>query len=194
MWQHILECTHSDPSCPSAVQIPAPRIKPAFTSFVPFVSTHSATSAMMERQLICPARLLSPPFHFSLGTVLSKSWRSLLSAESVGLKAAVSCPPFPTIGLSLSRCGLQPYLPAPQSSCGCVPQSTRSTSFPIISLPRRRRRNIAETCPQFRTERQRVAQSHWDCKRLRQKVVLCIWQQTCAFQDIWLHYAGVYLM
>lgn len=92
---------HSNPACPDTGQIPAPGIKATFT-FAPcylcLSFPHSTTSATMERQLICPPRLLSPT-PTSLGTILGKSWPSLLSAESFGLQAAVSCPPFPSLGL-----------------------------------------------------------------------------------------------
>lgn len=96
-------------ACSNRGQIPAPGIKATFR-FVPrhlyLLFPHSITSATMSRQLICPPRLLFhlssspfPPLSGSLGSILGESWPSLLSAESFGLKAAVSCPPFPSPGL-----------------------------------------------------------------------------------------------
>lgn len=164
---------HSNPACPDTGQIPAPGIKATFT-FAPcylcLSFPHSTTSATMERQLICPPRLLPPPpppLPWALSSVRAGPHYSLLSLLAFRLQSLVLHSP---VLVSLSCCGLQPYLPGPQSSRGCVLLSTRSTLFPIISFPRRWRQNIVPTCPQFRTERQHVVQSHRDCERLVQKV------------------------
>lgn len=74
-------------------------------SFVPFVSTlyyvsYYGKAANLPSKVVIPVLLLSfPPPSGSLGSILGESWPSLLSAVSFGLKAAVSCPPFPSPGL-----------------------------------------------------------------------------------------------
>lgn len=52
--------------------------------------------------------------------------------------------------LALSCCRLQPYLPGPQSSRGCVQLSTRSMLFQTISFPQRRWQNTVP--PQLEQE------------------------------------------
>lgn len=141
--------------------------------FVPFVSTFYYVSYYGEAANLASKVVIPPPVPWALSSVRAGPHYSLLSLLAFRLHSLVLHSP---VLVSLSYCRLQPYLPGPQSSRGCVLLSTRSTLFPIISFPRRWRQNIVPTCPQFRTERQHVVQSHWDCERLVQKVVLYIQQ------------------
>lgn len=74
-------------------------------SFVPFVSRFSHVSYYGEVANLPSKVVIQPPHHTpsplsgSLGSIHGQSWPSLLSAECSGLKAAVSCPPFPSPGL-----------------------------------------------------------------------------------------------
>lgn len=74
-------------------------------SFVPFVSSfynvsyYGEAANLPSKVVILPLFLSSPLLSGSLGSILGESWPSLLSAESFGLKAVVSCPPFPSPSL-----------------------------------------------------------------------------------------------
>lgn len=90
---------------PDRDQIPVPGIKATFKYIynICLFFAHSTTSATMARQLICSHRLLfwPPTLSGSPDSICDESWPSLLSTESFELKAAVSCPPFPSPGLPI---------------------------------------------------------------------------------------------
>lgn len=132
---------------PRAGQIPTLGIK-ATLKCVPchlcLFSPHCVMSASMVRQLICPPRLLfhlsssAPPPPFLPGSfvgILGESWPSLLSTESFGLKAAVSCPPFPSPALAVMLWApvLSPWSTKLLWMCATIHSQH---VVPIISFPR----------------------------------------------------------
>ncbi len=118
-------------------------------SFGPLVSTLYYVSDSGEAAKL-PSKVVTPPPlspSLAVWTVLATRaglHYSLLSLLNLRLQSLVLHFPVP---VALSCCGLQPYLPGPQSSCGCVLLSTLSTLFPIIFFPLRWRQNILPTCP-----------------------------------------------